>query len=117
MDADIRRLYYCLGRLGQGKTACPSGKQFVNILKFDFALRKKSLTPYAIFLLIFPAERDGIFWPSRSLGQKVCAYLRAACRGEASCEDGSAVKLINSNLIIGNCIHITFWLKYVRQIT
>jgi hypothetical protein len=43
MDADIRRLYYCLGRLGQGKTACPSGKQFVNILKFDFALRKNSL--------------------------------------------------------------------------
>jgi hypothetical protein len=24
----MRRQTYCLGRLGQGKTACPAGKQF-----------------------------------------------------------------------------------------
>ena len=37
-------------------------------------------------------EGHAVFPPDKSSGGiTVCGYLRAACRGEASCEDGSAV--------------------------
>ena len=61
MDADARRQYSCLGQVGQGKTACPSGKQF---LFKSYKVIKSKDPIYRTFCskpkYFYPAQRDDI---------------------------------------------------------
>ena len=37
----LRRQYFCLGRPGQGKTACPAGKQFQRLFYTSLNIYKQ----------------------------------------------------------------------------